>query len=361
MNYNLRDVVEREVGEIARILVRRRVPESLIWFLTERCNLKCAHCFVSHEGRRFRDELGFDQIKQVLDTSQGSLKKISFTGGEPLIFREFDKVFLYASSLPQMKYLHISTNGTCNERLFSILKDCKNDRVRYQIQSSIDGPEEIHNAIRGNKRTYKNLIKLLDMFKEFKSKSNLSLDMNLVMTVSRRNRHAVRETMELAKFYNIPLTPNFVRSSSDSNLRKDEISDFVQEGDDNRLSLEEIRSVVDEWCRLAVKYCGFFVYRLNKIRMDNIVQYNEKGTWKYPCASGINNAVIFSDGSVSICETRKPFARLQDFDFDYRKFWKKHFDGKFHTCYCSYDCAIDYSIDKSAKGYWVFAKDLIGL
>ncbi len=356
MNYNLREVVAKEVREITRILFRRKVPESIIWFLTERCNLKCGHCFVSHKGRKFRDELSFDQIKQVLDTSQGLIKKISFTGGEPLIFREFDKIFLYASSLPQIKYLNISTNGMCNERLFSILKDCKNDQIQYQIQSSIDGPEEIHNAIRGSKRAHKELIKLLDMFKDFKSKSNLSLDMNLVMTVSRRNRHAVPETVELAKFYNIPLAINFVRSSSNSNLRKDEMSDFIQQGANNELSLEEIKSVVDEWHRLAVKYCGFFTHRLNKIRIDNVVQYNEKGTWKYPCAAGIDNAVIFSDGSVSICETKKPFAKLQDFDFDYRKFWKKHFDGKLHTCYCSYDCAIDYSINKSAKGYWVFAK-----
>lgn len=95
--------------------------------------------------------------------------------------------------------------------------------------------------------------------------------------------------------------------------------------------------------------------------MDNLIQYNEKGTWKYPCAAGINDAVIFSDGSISVCETKKPFAKLQDFDFDYRKFWKKHFDGKLYTCYCSYDCAINYSINKSAKGYWVFAKNLIGI
>lgn len=361
MNYNLRDVVAREAGEITRILVGRKVPESVIWFLTERCNLSCGHCFVSHGGRKFRDELNFGQIKRVLDTSQGSIKRISFTGGEPLIHREFDKVFIYASSLPQMKQLHVSTNGMCNEKLFSILKDCNNDQVQYQIQSSVDGPEKIHNAIRGNKNAYKEFIRLLDMFKDFKSKSNLSLDMNLVMTVSRRNLHTVQETMELAKFYDIPLTINFVRSSSDSNLRKDEISDFVPQGDADKLSIKEIKSVVEEWCRLAVKNCGFFVYRLHKIRMDNLLQYNEKGTWKYPCAAGINDAVIFSDGSISVCETKKPFAKLQDFDFDYRKLWEKHFNGKLHACYCSYDCAINYSINKSAKGYLVFAKSLIGL
>ena len=259
MNNNLYEVIKREAGEIKRILFRPNIPENVIWFLTERCNLKCGHCFVSHDGRRFRDELGFDQIKQILDTSEGLLKRICFTGGEPLIFKEFDKVFLYTSSLPQMQYIRISTNGMCNEKLFNILKDCKNKQVQCHIQSSIDGPEEIHNAIRGNKSAYKELIKLLDMFKDFKSKTDLSLDMSLTMTISRRNKNAVQETIELVKFYDIPLAINFTRSSSNSHLGKDEISDFIQENDDNKLSLEEIKSVVAEWQRTAAKYCTFFI------------------------------------------------------------------------------------------------------
>ena len=57
------------------------------------------------------------------------------------------------------------------------------------------------------------------------------------------------------------------------------------------------------------------LYYSLKEQMNNIVQYQEKGTWKFPCAAGVNNAIIFSDGAVSKCETKKPFANLQDFNF----------------------------------------------
>jgi len=362
MNYNIKTVINKEFGEIKRTLAASKIPESVIWFLTERCNLTCGHCFVSHKGRVYRNEMNYDQIKSIIDSFQGSLKKISFTGGEPLIFKDFSKVFLYASSLAQMNELHVSTNGMLNDKLFSTLGECNNDQVQYSIQSSIDGPEEIHNKIRGNKRAFKEVIQLLKLFYEFKSKSKLSLNLHLVMTVSRLNQYSVLETMELAQTYNIPVTLNFVRSSTDSKLDKSEISDFIpQESDNNELSIEEINSVIATWCRFAEKYYEFFVYKLNKTRMQNVLYYYKKGIWQFPCSAGINNAVIFSDGSVSICETKKPFAKLQDFDLNYRKLWKEHYTGKMHTCFCSYDCAMDYSINKSAKGHWVAVKELIGI
>lgn len=361
MNYNLRTVMAKELADVSRNLLGRKVPENLIWFLTERCNLTCGFCFVSHTEREYRAELSFDEIKKVFDKSQGAIKKISFTGGEPLIHKEFDKIFICASSMPKMNQLHVSTNGMCNEKLFAVLKDCKNDQIHYQVQSSIDGTESIHNEIRGHKNAYKKLVELIEAFKDFNSKSPLSMGMNLVMTVSRTNRDVVQETMELARFYGVPLTLNFVRSSSDSKLEEGEASDFIPKGDDEGLSLEEIKCIAADWSRLASQYYDYFVYRLAKMRMNNVLHYKEKGTWKFPCAAGINDAVIFSDGSVSICETKKPFGKLQDFNFDYRKFWETHFDGTLHTCYCSYDCAMEYSINKSAKGHWVFGKELLGL
>jgi len=361
MNYNLGLVISKQFDEIKKTLTGRKYPENVIWFLTERCNLKCEHCFVSNKGRKYREELNYNQINKILKTSKKSLKKISFTGGEPLLFKDFENVFISASSLPNIKELHVSTNGMFNEKLFSILKKCENKKLRYCIQTSLDGSEEIHNAIRGNKRSYKGVIELLDMFYKYNKNSSLLLDMSAVMTVSRKNINNVQETMELVKQFNVPLTLNFVRSSSGSNLEKDEINDFIPiQNDDNGLSVKEMKTAINDWSKLAVKYYNSMVYHLNKVRMSNIVQYHEEGTWKFPCAAGVNNAILYSDGAISICETKKPFANLQDFDFDYSKFWKKYYDGKMYICYCSFDCAIEYSVNKSAKGYWVFAKSLMG-
>ena len=56
MNYNLGLVISKQFDEIKKTLSGRKYPENIIWFLTERCNLKCGHCFVSHKGRKYREE-----------------------------------------------------------------------------------------------------------------------------------------------------------------------------------------------------------------------------------------------------------------------------------------------------------------
>ena len=111
MNYNLGLVISKQFDEIKKTLTGRKYPENLIWFLTERCNLKCGHCFVSHKGRKYRDEITYDQINKILNTSKNSLKKIAFTGGEPLLNRDFENIFISAGALPNLKELHVSNTA----------------------------------------------------------------------------------------------------------------------------------------------------------------------------------------------------------------------------------------------------------
>ena len=55
----------KEISQIKLSSSPNMPPGNVIWFLTERCNLTCAHCFVSHKGRKFRNELKFEQIKKI--------------------------------------------------------------------------------------------------------------------------------------------------------------------------------------------------------------------------------------------------------------------------------------------------------
>ena len=347
----------REMSQIKRSVLPNTPPGNVIWFLTERCNLTCAHCFVSHKERKYRKELNFEQIKTILDTSKGSLKSIEFTGGEPLLHKEFQEVFLYASSLPHIKRLHVSTNGYRAVKLIEVFKKCLEHNTRLSIQTSIDGPEDLHNSIRGNKRAFGDLLELIKLSKDFKSNFNTPLDMVMVMTVSKRNRYAVKETTELAKKYDIPIGINFVRSSSNSNVLNGEASDFMPVNNkDNGLTASEMEETTEEWSSIAKKYLNIFTYNMNKTRLKNIINYVKSNKWLYPCAAGIDDAVIFSDGTISVCETKKAFASLEEYNFDYNAFWKKYHKNSMSTCYCMYDCAIAYSVNKSLKGRMEYAK-----
>ena len=76
----------------------RYQPKSfhLQWHITERCNLKCKHCYF--DEKFLKNELSLNKLFVVLDDYINLLKKwklpreasrISITGGEPLIRNDF--------------------------------------------------------------------------------------------------------------------------------------------------------------------------------------------------------------------------------------------------------------------------------
>jgi MoaA/NifB/PqqE/SkfB family radical SAM enzyme len=124
------------------------------WHLTERCNLRCSHCY--QDGSPPGRELATDEIHAVLDeigelftTWSGSYNmqlspSFNITGGEPLLRRDLYDVIRDVASHGWDVFL--LTNGT--------LIDAREARriadagVRG-VQVSMEGPEAIHDTLRG--------------------------------------------------------------------------------------------------------------------------------------------------------------------------------------------------------------------
>lgn len=112
--------------------------------ITDRCNLKCRHCYI---GKPENSELSVDVIKLILDefeVMQGL--RLLITGGEPLIHRQFDEINTLLLEYSFRKILF--TNGLLLNK--GILKRLNVD----EIQISVDGMEQGHEILRG-KGTYK--------------------------------------------------------------------------------------------------------------------------------------------------------------------------------------------------------------
>lgn len=354
MNYNnLLRVAGKELNDLKYFLPIKKIPENLIWFLTERCSLKCSHCFVSHKGRKFRDELSVQEIIKVLNSAKAFLKKISFTGGEPMIYQGFDKIFVHCSELPKLKQLHISTNGMHNDKLFQIIEKVKNYKLNIQIQSSLDGLEETHNKIRGNKKSFHNVF---DLFKGLDGFKKHNIDKNIVMTCSKENMHEVKEAIDFFSKIEIPLTINFVRSSNDT--ISEENNDFIPMNDIG-LSYEETFNIIELWKNKFKSKMDKYTYTLNLVKMKNLLNFKKNKTWYYDCSAGQSDAVFMSDGSIAICETKKPLGNIKDFDFSYKKFWENNLQTKLKKCHCNFDCAAIYSVNKSIKGHIFYLKEFL--
>ncbi len=135
-----------------RILLKRppliKSPDPSLRYLefqiTDRCNLRCRHCYIGDKGT---SELSVNQIQKTLkefEEMQGL--RVLISGGEPLIHRKFKEINNMLPDFFLRKVLF--TNGLfLNKR---ILKKLNVD----EIQVSIDGLEDAHDSLRG-KGTFK--------------------------------------------------------------------------------------------------------------------------------------------------------------------------------------------------------------
>jgi len=105
--------------------------------ITNRCNLRCKHCYW-WKGYEEGEELSADEWRTVIRENfiKNHIFHVALTGGEPLLRPDVIKVF--AEELPHK--IFIVTNGTIPLVNFS-------NTGGYYV--SVDGPEEIHDWIRG--------------------------------------------------------------------------------------------------------------------------------------------------------------------------------------------------------------------
>ena len=116
--------------------------------ITDRCNLKCRHCYL---GESFHQDLSVEQIVKILkefEEIQGL--RLLLSGGEPLLHPEFWEVneglrgFAFRSIL--------LSNGTL------ITKEVARRLNVHEVQISLDGMKVGHEALRGEGTFEKTLL-----------------------------------------------------------------------------------------------------------------------------------------------------------------------------------------------------------
>ena len=133
-------------------------PHRLVlqWHVTERCNLRCTHCYQeSYSG----DELPFDdllrllqQYKDLLDAwgrppwSSPVRGHVTVTGGEPFVRTDFlDLLEVFAANRRRFSFAVLTNGSFINAALAYRLRQL---RPAY-VQVSIEGTRATHDNIRG--------------------------------------------------------------------------------------------------------------------------------------------------------------------------------------------------------------------
>jgi radical SAM protein with 4Fe4S-binding SPASM domain len=116
--------------------------------LTRRCNLRCDYCFVGW-SRDWHSDIPVDIALGIVEEGAGLFPVLHITGGEPFAYRAIFEV-IEAALAKGYEEVMINTNGT-------MLSSDAMDRLasygpRVAISVSLDGPEPIHDAARGQGR-----------------------------------------------------------------------------------------------------------------------------------------------------------------------------------------------------------------
>lgn len=128
---------------------------SICWNITNKCNENCQFCY-----RKVCKDNTLEENKQIFDNlSKIEIDKITFSGGEPLLYDNLFNLVDYIKKRNSKIKLSLTTNGQKidDELLKKIIKTF--DWISFSIDSS---NEEINEKIGRGKNHLSTVIKLLD-------------------------------------------------------------------------------------------------------------------------------------------------------------------------------------------------------
>lgn len=122
----------------------------VVWNMTNRCNLRCKHCYIDAEDRSYTNELSTEEAKTFIDDLAAmKVPVLLFSGGEPLLRQDIFEL----GALAAQKGLRpvISSNGTLIND--DMAKKIKAAGFQY-VGISIDGAPATHDEFRNKKGAF---------------------------------------------------------------------------------------------------------------------------------------------------------------------------------------------------------------
>jgi 12,18-didecarboxysiroheme deacetylase len=197
----------------------------VVWNITQRCNLKCVHCYAHAKDVTFKNELTTEEGKALLDDfAQFGVPVVLFSGGEPVMRKDLPEMARYAVGRGMRAV--ISTNGTLITREKAAL--FKEIGLSY-VGISLDGMEEVNDRFRGVKGAFQGAVEGIRNCQE------AGIKVGLRFTVNRLNAAEIPNIFDLLEELNVPRICfyHLVYTGRGSKLIEED------------LSHEETRAVVD--------------------------------------------------------------------------------------------------------------------
>ncbi len=180
-------------------------PEFISFTVTNACNLRCRMCGQwSEEGYVFnravdtRTRMKLTDWKRLVDECAGhKIRFILVRGGEPFMYRGIMELLKYINE--KGIALSVDSNGMFVDQFADELVRIRNMHITF----SVDGPEEIHDSIRGIKGSFRKIRENIALLNELESKTGGRISKSICFTISRYNYRHLGEMPDVARSMSI--------------------------------------------------------------------------------------------------------------------------------------------------------------
>jgi radical SAM protein with 4Fe4S-binding SPASM domain len=271
----------------AQVTNNYSAPLSVIWDLTYECNLKCKHCLVG-AGSPMGDELSTEEITGIIDQLvEMKVFSITFSGGEPLLRKDFFDILNYASA--RNLGIKLSTNGLLvTDRVIKRLDDIR----IFAVQISVDGMEKTHDTFRGGKGAYRKAVNALEKLVAAGYWTIVSA------MITKYNRHEIRSILEKAISLGVAtfkLSAFIPTGRGSKNITRLSLS--MAETKDLALEMRELQDKYRHKIQFDIEgtYCWLLDAPPNNLKLTR------DRAARVGCSAGRSQLVISPNGNVLSC------------------------------------------------------------
>ncbi len=286
-------------------------PEWIVLGVNNVCNLHCKMCDVGTKNldSNFAQNLvgthpinmPLPLVKKIIDqTSKYYPKaKLAYAFTEPLVYPHLIESLEYANK--KGLYTTITTNAlTLKHKAQNLIASGINE-----VYVSLDGPEEIHNEIRGHKKSFQKAVEGIELLLNGSKKPKV----NIICAITEWNIEYLKELLESLKYLPIDevgfMHTQFVTKESAALHEKSPWSIIYPASDSNMdlLNLEnmDLNRLLEEVSVIKKSSYPFKVYFSPEIDTKENLQLYYKHTEKIigkQCHAVYSSLMIKSDGTV---------------------------------------------------------------
>lgn len=328
INYDKLRVSENMINRFATSYLKSHyyqygMPMTISFLVTNKCNLRCKHCFNRTNENENTNELSLDEYEKI-SKSMSFFSSGLFCGGEPFIRKDLSEIIRLFRKNNNMQWASTTTNGIMTDSIVEQTeKICFEDKnKRFVLNFSLDGYEKEHDLIRGT-GVYKKVIETIKEVNKIKSKYT-NLQIGIVSTMSTINQYVLEQFFDEISHELEPdvLSLLLVRQSPRDGeyLKKIDIEAYKK----TKRKLDELfikgkNGNVDS-------VLGYFPLTFYEY-IENTLKNNKRDFY---CYAGRYGAYINFDGEVNACEilgdekcnrNAISMGNLRDYDMDFIKLW----------------------------------------